>query len=184
VAVATEAGFPVVLKVVAPSIIHKTEADGVQVDLRRPDDVREAWRRIHAGAERVAPGAAVEGAVVQPMLKGGRELIVGMKRDAGFGPLVMFGLGGVLVEVLRDVTFRIAPFGRIDAHDMIRDIQGVRLLDGVRGAPPVNQTAIEDVLLRVAQLALDFPEIEELDVNPLLATESGVVAVDGRALLI
>ncbi|HEX9893812.1 MAG TPA: acetate--CoA ligase family protein, partial [Gemmatimonadales bacterium] len=181
---AAEAGFPVVLKVVAPGIVHKTEADGVQVDLRSADDVRGAWDRIQAGAARVAPGAAVEGVVVQPMLRGGRELIIGMTRDPDFGPLVMFGLGGVLVEVLGDVTFRIAPFGRADARDMVRGIRGVKLLDGVRGAPPVNLTAIEDALLRLAQLAIDFPEIAELDVNPLLATDVGVVAVDGRAMLI
>jgi acetate---CoA ligase (ADP-forming) len=184
VAAATEAGFPVVLKVVAPGIVHKTEADGVQVDLRTADEVRGAWNRIHAGAARVAPREAVEGVVVQSMLKGGRELIVGVTRDKSFGPLVMFGLGGVLVEVLGDVTFRIAPFGRADARDMIRSIRGVKLLAGVRGAPPANLEAIEDVLLRVAQLAVDFPEIGELDVNPLLATDLGVVAVDGRAMLV
>jgi acyl-CoA synthetase (NDP forming) len=117
------------------------------------------------------------------MLKGGRELIVGMTRDQGFGPLVMFGLGGVLVEVLGDVAFRIAPFGRADARDLIGSIRGVKLLGAVRGAPPVDRTALEDVLLRVGQLVVDFPEITELDVNPLLATEGGVVAVDARVIL-
>jgi acetyltransferase len=97
------------------------------------------------------------------MVKGGRELIVGMTRDPKFGPLVMFGLGGVLVEVLHDVGFRLAPFGRLEARDLIRGIRGVKLLDGVRGAPPVDFTALEDVLLRVSQLAVDFPEISELD---------------------
>jgi acetate---CoA ligase (ADP-forming) len=180
---AKEAGFPVVLKVVAPGIVHKTEADGVQVDLRTVDEVRRAWDRIHAGAARAAPTEAVEGVVVQPMMRGGRELIVGMSRDPNFGPLIMFGLGGVLVEVLADVSFRIAPLDRLDARDMIRGIRGVKLLEGVRGAAPVDLTALEDVVLRVAQLALDLPEIAELDVNPLLATETGVVAVDGRATL-
>ena len=183
VRIADESGYPVVLKVVAPAIVHKTEADGVQVDLRSPEDVRGAWRRIQAGAARVAPGAPVEGVVVQPMLRGGRELIVGMSRHAGFGPLVMFGLGGVLVEALADVSFRIAPFGRADARDMIGSIRGVKLLGPVRGAAAVDRTALEDVVLRVGQLAVDFPEISELDVNPLLATERGVVAVDARALL-
>jgi acetyltransferase len=180
---AGEAGYPVVLKVVAPAIVHKTEADGVQVDLRAPEEVRAAWQRIHAGAARAAPGARVEGVVVQPMLKGGRELIAGLTRESGFGPLVMFGLGGVLVEVLGDVAFRIAPFGRADARDLIQSIRGVKLLEAVRGAPPVDRQALEDVLLRISQLAVDFPEIRELDVNPLLATERGVVAVDGRVHL-
>ncbi len=180
---AEAAGFPVVCKVVAPAIVHKTEADGVQVDLRSAADVRAAWDRIMAGAAQAAPGAMVEGVLVQPMVKDGRELIVGMTRDPMFGPLVMFGLGGVLVEVLRDVVFRMAPFGRADARDMIRGIQGVKLLDGVRGAPPVNFGALEDILLRISQLVVDFPEISELDLNPLLATDDAVVAVDGRVML-
>lgn len=183
VSFAETASFPVVCKVVAPAIVHKTEADGVQVDLRSAEDVRAAWDRIMAGAAAAVPGAMVEGVLVQPMVKDGRELIVGMTRDAMFGPLVMFGLGGVLVEVLRDVVFRMAPFGRADARDMIRGIQGVKLLDGVRGAPPVNFGALEDVLLRVSQLVVDFPEISELDLNPLLATDDAVVAVDGRVML-
>lgn len=183
VAFAETAGFPVVCKVVAPAIVHKTEADGVQVDLRSADDVEAAWNRIMAGAAAAAPGAVVEGVLVQPMVKDGRELIVGMSRDPSFGPLVMFGLGGVMVEVLKDVTFRIAPFGRQDARDMIRGIKGVKMLEGVRGAPPVNFAALEDILLRVSQLVLDFPEISELDMNPILATDEEVVAVDGRVML-
>jgi acetyltransferase len=180
---ADDMGYPVVAKVVAPAIVHKTEADGVQVDLRSADEVRRAWDRIHVGAARVAPGANVEGVVVQRMVAGGRELIVGMVRDPDFGPLVMFGLGGILVEVLKDVTFRIAPFGRQDAREMIRAIRGVKLLDGVRGAGPVDFVALEEVLLRVGQLARDFPGITELDLNPLLASGSGVIAVDARVAL-
>jgi len=117
------------------------------------------------------------------MIRGGREVIVGMTRDPSFGPLVMFGLGGILVEVLRDVVFRIAPFGRQDVRDMIRGIQGIKLLEGVRGAPPVKFEALEDILLRVSQLVVDFPEIAELDVNPVLAFDTGVLAVDARVLL-
>ncbi len=180
---AERAGYPVVLKVVAPAIVHKTEAHGVQVDLRSADEVRAAYDRIMAGAAAAAPGATVEGVVVQRMVKGGRELIIGMTRDPKFGPLVMFGLGGVLVEVLHDVGFRLAPFGRLEARDLIRGIRGVKLLDGVRGAPPVDFAALEDALLRVSQLAVDFPEISELDVNPLLATDQGVIAVDGRVMI-
>jgi acetyltransferase len=183
VAAAEAAGYPVVVKVVAPAIVHKTEAQGVQVDLRSGDEVRAAYDRIMAGAAAAAPGATVEGVVVQRMVKDGRELIVGMTRDPKFGPLVMFGLGGILVEVLHDVGFRLAPFGRLDARDLIRGIRGVKLLEGVRGAPPVDFTALEEVLLRVSQLAVDFPAIRELDVNPLLATNQGVIAVDGRVML-
>jgi acyl-CoA synthetase (NDP forming) len=183
VAAAEAAGYPVVLKVVAPDIVHKTEARGVQVDLRSAVEVRAAWKRIMTGAAEVAPGATVEGVLVQKMVKGGRELIVGMTHDTKFGPLVMFGLGGILVEALHDVVFRLAPFDRLDAREMILGIRGVKLLHGVRGAPPVDFRALEDVLLRVSQLAVDFPVISELDVNPLLATDDRVVAVDSRVLL-
>jgi acetyl coenzyme A synthetase (ADP forming)-like protein len=183
VRLADQEGYPVVAKVVAPAIVHKTEAEGVQVDLRSPGDVHRAWDVIMRGAARAAPGAQVQGVVVQRMVRNGRELIVGMTREARFGPLVAFGLGGVLVEVVHDVTFRMAPLTRQDARDMIRGIRGVRLLDGVRGAPPVDFEALEEVLLRVGQLAVDFPEIAELDVNPLLAFGDGVVAVDGRVAL-
>ena len=180
---ADEVGYPVVLKIVAPAIVHKTEAGGVQVDLRSAAEVRKAHAAILKGARRAAPDAVVEGVLVQQMIRGGREVIVGMTRDPSFGPLVMFGLGGILVEVLRDVVFRIAPFGREDARDMIRGIQGVKLLDGVRGAPPVRFDALEETLLRVSQLVVDFPEIAELDVNPVLAFDTGVQAVDARVLL-
>jgi acetyl coenzyme A synthetase (ADP forming)-like protein len=181
---AEEVGYPVVLKVVASAIVHKTEADGVQTDLRTPADVRRAWDAIQRGAARAAPGVVVHGAVVQRMVRHGRELILGFTREPRFGPLVLFGLGGVMVEVLRDVTFRMAPLTRLDARDMIRGIRGVKLLDGVRGAPPVDFAAVEDALLRVSQLAMDVPEIAELDVNPLLAFGDGVVAVDARVVLV
>ena len=180
---AESVGYPVVLKIVAPAIVHKTEAGGVQVDIRSPAEVRKAHAAILKGAQRAAPDAPVEGVLVQQMIRGGREVIVGMTRDPSFGPLVMFGLGGILVEVLRDVVFRIAPFGRQDVRDMIRGIQGIKLLEGVRGAPPVKFEALEDILLRVSQLVVDFPEIAELDVNPVLAFDTGVLAVDARVLL-
>jgi acetyltransferase len=130
-----------------------------------------------------APAAAVDGILVQRMVQGGRETITGITRDPSFGPLVMFGLGGVFVEAIRDVVFRIAPIRPLDAHDMVRAIRGVAILDGIRGAPPVDFAALVDVLLRLSQLALDVPEIAELDINPLLAFADGVVAVDARVLI-
>jgi acetyltransferase len=141
------------------------------------------------GARTAQPDAAISGVLVQSMVQSGRELIVGMTRDPVFGPLVMFGLGGILVEVLRDVSFRIAPFGREEARRMMREIRGARLLDAVRGWPPADRGAVEDVLLRVARLVTDCPEIAELDVNPLMAMPSGAIAADvrvilGRALLV
>jgi acetyl coenzyme A synthetase (ADP forming)-like protein len=176
-------GYPVVLKIVAPSIIHKTEVGGVRVNLGDADEVRRAFGQILQDARSAQPEAIITGVLVQAMVQNGRELIVGMTRDPVFGPLVMFGLGGILVEILRDVSFRIAPFGRAEAHRMMREIRGARLLDAVRGAPAVDRGALENVLLRVSQLVMDYPEITELDVNPLMAMPSGAVAADARVML-
>jgi acetyl coenzyme A synthetase (ADP forming)-like protein len=176
-------GYPVVLKIVSPQVIHKTDVGGVRVGLRNADDVRHAFHEVESSVRRLVPGASITGMLVQKMVGGGPELIAGVSRDSSFGPLVMFGLGGVLVEVLRDVIFRVAPISRHDARDMIEGIRGARILGGVRGAPPSDLTAIEEVLLRLSQLAIDFPEIDEVDINPLIATPSGVTAADGRILL-
>lgn len=180
---ATDMGYPVVLKIVAPAIVHKTEVGGVRVNLDGAEAVRRAFDQIVAGGRSAHPGAEITGVLVQPMVTSGRELIVGMTRDPTFGPLVMFGLGGILVEVLRDVSFRIAPFGREEARRMMREIRGARLLDAVRGMPPADRLAIETVLLRVSRLVCDFPDIAELDVNPLMAMPEGVVAADARVML-
>ncbi|HEU5218374.1 MAG TPA: acetate--CoA ligase family protein, partial [Gemmatimonadales bacterium] len=134
-------------------------------------------------ARAAAPAARIGGVLVQPMLTSGRELIVGMTRDPSFGPLVMFGLGGVLVEALGDVAFRIAPMHRDDARRMMREIRGTRMLGELRGTPAADLGAIEDVILRVSRIAVDFPAIVELDINPLLATASGAIAVDARVML-
>lgn len=180
----TEAvGYPVVLKIVSPDIVHKTDVGGVRVDLGNAQEVRDAYRDIMEAVSRRASEASVTGMLVQRMVRGGREMIAGLSRDPSFGPMVMFGLGGVLVEVLRDVAFRLAPMQRADARDMVRGIRGFRMLQGVRGEPPSDLDAVEDVLLRISQLAVEYPEIAELDVNPLLASAEGAVAADGRILL-
>jgi acetyl coenzyme A synthetase (ADP forming)-like protein len=176
-------GYPVVLKIVASAIIHKTEVGGVRVNLGDAVEVRRAFDQILLGARTAQPDAVISGVLVQAMVQNGRELIVGMTRDPVFGPLVMFGLGGILVEILRDVSFRIAPFGREEARRMMREIRGARLLDAVRGSPPADRGAVEEVLLRVARLVTDCPEIAELDVNPLMAMPSGAVAADARVIL-
>jgi acetyl coenzyme A synthetase (ADP forming)-like protein len=180
---AEQLGWPVVAKVMAPAIVHKTEADGVHLGLADGAAVRHAWARIHAGAARFQPDAVVEGVLIQRQAQGLAELIVGTHRDPSFGPMVMFGLGGILVEVLGDVRFRVAPITVREAHDLLDGIRGRRILDGVRGAPPADRAALVDVLRRVAQLAADYPEIAELDLNPLLAQAEGCAAVDARVLL-
>ncbi len=183
VSLAARAAGAVAMKIVSPEIIHKTDVGGVKVGVEGDADVRAAFEEIVAAAKRAVPGASIHGVLVQEMVRGGRETIAGMTRDPSFGPLVMFGLGGIFVEVLGDVVFRVAPIHRRDAADMIAGLRGARLLDSVRGAPPADRRAIEDVLLRLSRLGEDFPEIAELDVNPLLAFPDRAVAVDGRVLL-
>jgi acetyltransferase len=183
VAIAGEVGYPVALKVASEQISHKSDIGGVRVGLERAEDVRQAFDEILRNALKVAPRDAIDGVLVQRMAGPGRELIVGMARDPSFGPLIMFGLGGVLAEALEDVVFRLAPLTRWDAAEMCRCIRGTKLLQAFRGAPPVDFRALEDVLLRVSQLACAFPEIEELDLNPLLASDAGAVAVDARIVL-
>ena len=181
--IAAELGFPVVLKIVSPQVIHKTDVGGVRPNVDSVTETKVACVEMLDAVRQHAPQASVDGILVQRMVQGGRETITGITRDPSFGPLVMFGLGGVFVEAIRDVVFRIAPIQPLDAHDMVRAIRGVAILDGIRGAPPVDFAALVDVLLRVSQLALDVPEIAELDINPLLAFADGVVAVDARVLV-
>ena len=181
--VAAALGFPVVLKAVVPELVHKTDAGGVRVGLTTPVEVATAAVEMMDAITRALPDAHHAGFLVQRMVTGGRETIVGMSRDPAFGPLLMFGLGGIYVEALQDVVFRVAPIQALDAHDMVRSIRGIALLDGIRGAPHVDFAALTDVLLRISQLTIDHPEITELDVNPLLTFSNGVMAVDARVIV-
>jgi acetyltransferase len=185
VATADRFGYPVVLKVASPDILHKTDVGGVRVNLQSASDVRDAFDLIVYRAQRYVPGARVWGCLVQEMVPKGREVLVGMSRDPQFGPLVAFGLGGIYVEALKDVAFRVAPFSREEAGEMIREIRSYPLLEGVRGEPPADHEAMVDALLRVSQLVTDFPEIVELDINPLMVFEEGrgATALDMRLVL-
>ena len=173
-----------VLKVVSPQIVHKTEVGGVRTNVDSAIQLRQAYVEMMDSVGRGAAHAGIDGILVQQMIPGGRETIVGITRDPAFGPLVMFGLGGVYVEAIGDVVFRMAPIRPLDAHDMLHGIRGVAILQGIRGAPPVDVAALTDVLLRMSQLAVDVPEIVELDVNPLLAFPDRAIAVDARVLLV
>src|SRR5215204_5857604 len=176
-------GFPVVLKIVSPDILHKTEAGGVLVGLKSADKVSKGYETILANARKYKPDAKIEGVQVQQMLKGGQEVIVGAVTDGSFGKLVAFGLGGVLVEVLKDITFRQAPCTREDALSMLDGIQAAEMLKGVRGGEAVNREALADLLVKVSQLVTDFPEISELDLNPVFATAKGATAADVRIVM-
>jgi len=176
-------GFPVVMKIVSPDILHKTEAGGVIVGVKTADDAQKAYDTILANAKKYKADAKIEGVQIQQMLVGGTEVIVGSITDGSFGKLVAFGLGGVLVEVLKDVTFRLAPATNDDALSMLDGIQAHEMLKGVRGGDAVNREALADVIVKVSQLVSDFPEIVELDLNPVFATKKDAIAADVRIVV-
>ncbi|MGU3541154.1 acetate--CoA ligase family protein [Methylobacterium sp. A54F] len=176
-------GYPVVLKIVSPDILHKTEAGGVVVGVASAEAVAEAHDRILANARRYKADARIDGVQVQQMLKGGTEVIVGAVTDGSFGKLVAFGLGGVLVEVLKDITFRLAPATHADALSMLDGIQAAEMLKGVRGSEPVDRAALADIIVKVSRLVTDFPEIAELDLNPVFATARDAIAADVRIVV-
>ncbi|MFI4877544.1 MAG: acetate--CoA ligase family protein, partial [Steroidobacterales bacterium] len=180
---ATSIGFPVVMKIVSPQILHKTEAGGVMVGIADAQAAQAAFSTIVASARRHHPDASIDGVQVQQMLSGGQEVIIGAVTDPAFGKLVAFGLGGVLVEVLKDITFRLAPATRADALAMLDGIGAAEILRGVRGAPAVNRDALASMIVNVSQLVADFPEVTELDLNPVFATPTGATAADVRVLL-
>ena len=181
---AEEIGYPVVLKVASPDISHKSDVGGVRVNLSSPEEVRQAFLEITSSAKYHEPQAFIHGCVVQEMApRGMREIIVGFNRDEQFGPLLMFGLGGIHVEVLKDISFKLAPISRGQAADMIRSIKSYMLLKGIRGEAGVRIKAIEDILIRVSQLATDFPDIVEADLNPVLVDENRAIVADVRLTL-
>jgi acetyl coenzyme A synthetase (ADP forming)-like protein len=180
---AASMGFPVVMKIVSPDILHKTEAGGVVVGVKNADEAVTAYEQIIANARKYKADAKIVGVQVQQMIKGGQEVIVGAMTDDSFGKLVAFGMGGVLVEVLKDVTFRLAPATREDAASMLDGIQAAEILKGVRGAKPANREALQDTIVRVSQLVSDFPEISELDLNPVFASPETAIAADVRIVV-
>ena len=183
VSISKKLGFPVVLKIISSDVLHKTEAGGVRLNLAGPEEVGEAYDSIMAAALDKYPQACIEGVSVQRMIIGGTEVIIGMTKDPQFGPMLMFGLGGILVEVLRDVSFRIVPLTEKDAGEMLSEIKGYPLLRGFRGSAPVDEDALVEVLLKLSGFIDQHPEIEELDINPLFASAGGVIAADARMVL-
>lgn len=183
--IASKMGYPVVLKIASPDILHKTDVGGVKVGLGNPTDVRDAFELMTYRAQRYLPEARLWGCLVQKMVPPGLEILIGMNRDPQFGPLVTFGLGGIYVEILKDVAFRVAPYAREEVNEMLSEIRTSALLDGVRGEPPVDREAIIDAIMRVGQLVIDFPEIAELDINPFVVYPEGQggIAIDMRLIL-
>ena len=173
---------PVAMKIVSPDILHKTDVGGVRLNLSDPGAVADAFMEITSSARRMVPDAWIAGVSVQEMVSGGRELILGMSRDPQFGPLLMFGLGGIYVEVLKDVSFRVAPLSREEAVEMVREIRAYPLLSSYRGSVPADEGGIVDALLRISRLSTDLPEIQELDINPVMVMSKGrgIRAIDCR----
>jgi acetyltransferase len=182
---ASDIGYPLVMKIVSPDILHKSDFGGVRIGIKTGEDALTAYHDMRARARRLLPDADIRGVALQEFVAGGKEVILGMTRDPQFGPMLMFGLGGIYVEVLKDVSFRIAPLSVQDANAMVREIRSYPLLTGVRGEKPADVDAIVESLLRLSQLVTDFPEITELDINPLkvFAKGEGCIALDARLAL-
>ena len=180
---AGEIGFPVVLKVISAQIVHKSDIGGVKLGLKTPDEVAVAYDEIIAAVKAKEPSATIDGVSVQGMARSGTEVIMGMSKDPQFGPVLMFGLGGILVEVLKDVSFRIVPLTRRDAREMIHEIKGYPILEGYRGQEPASVEKLEDTLLKLSEFVEAHQEIKEIDLNPIFAYQDGLTAVDARIIL-
>ena len=183
VALATELGYPAVIKIVSPDIAHKSDVGGVRLNLASAEEVAAAHDAMLAAVRAAQPAANIDGVAVQRMEPPGTEVILGMTRDPQFGPVLMFGLGGIFVEVLEDVVFRLVPLTPRDARQMVSEIKGHRILEGIRGQPPVDIAALEAMLLKLSAFVEAHPEAVELDLNPVLAYPDGALAVDARIVL-
>lgn len=178
-----EIGYPVVLKVASFEISHKSDAGGVKVGLKNETEVSQAYEDILVSALKFNPKASLQGVTVQNMVKPGVEVIIGMTQDPQFGPVIMFGLGGVLVEILKDVSFKVVPLNRLDANHMIKEIKGYRLLQGYRGQKPVDINYLENILLKLSDFVDKNPSIKEVDFNPIFAYSDGACVVDARVVI-
>ena len=183
VAISKELGFPVALKVMSAEVIHKSDAGGVKLKLENGSQVEKAYAAMMASVKAMYPKAKIDGVSVQRMARPGVEVIVGMSKDPQFGPVLMFGLGGVLVELLKDVAFRIVPVSKFDAAEMIREIKGFPMLTGFRGSEPADLKALEKLIVSVYDFVEKNPQVKELDLNPVFAYKDGVTAVDARVVL-
>ena len=183
VSAAEDIGYPVVMKIVSPEIAHKSDVGGVVIGVENSDEVRSVFAEINRSVADKAPQAEIDGIAIQAMVPQGTEIIVGSTTDAQFGPVMMFGLGGVFVEILEDVAFRVVPLEAKDASDIVREIKGFPLLDGARGREKADLNSLENLILKVSNLVDENPEIAELDLNPIFAYSDGVVAVDAHIVL-
>ena len=171
------------MKIVSPEIIHKSEAGGIKLNLADEQEVDKAFRKLVKNAAKVTTQNRILGTLISPMAGTGQECIIGMIRDRQFGPVIMFGLGGIFVEVLKDISFRVAPLGQQDIDEMIKEIKGYRILTGIRGEGPKDIDALKDILGKLSDIAVGNPEIKEIDLNPVIVHEKGVSIVDSRVII-
>ncbi len=176
-------GYPIVLKISSKDISHKSDANGVKLNLQTEKEVRDAYKDIMLSAHQRFPTAEIEGVTVQKLVPTGVEVTIGMFKDPQFGPVLMFGLGGIWIEVLKDVAFRIVPLRKKDAYSIIREIKGLPLLEGVRGTNPVKIKSLEEALLNLSSFILENPELAEFDLNPIFAYSDGYISVDARVII-
>lgn len=183
VSISHRIGFPVVLKITSPDVVHKTDSGGVKLDLKNASDVKKGYKDIVNSVRKKYPRAHIHGVSVQKMVRPGTEVIIGTSKDPQFGPVIMFGVGGIFVEVLKDVSFRVIPLTRKDAQEMIREIKGFPLLQGYRGKEPANIPALVGMILRISQVITKNPQIREMELNPIFAYKDKALAVDARIIL-
>jgi acyl-CoA synthetase (NDP forming) len=183
VSMSRKIGFPVVLKIISPDVVHKTDSGGVKLSLKNVSEVKKAYHEILEAVGKQYPDAVIHGVSVQKMVRPGTEVIVGTSKDPQFGPVIMFGLGGIFVEILKDVSFRVVPVNRKDAQEMTEEIKGYALLRGYRGKEPANIPALVEIILRVSNFIHENPQIKELELNPVFAYEDRALAVDARIIL-
>jgi acyl-CoA synthetase (NDP forming) len=180
---AGQIGYPIALKIVSPDVLHKWDVGGVMLNLKNATEAKDAYLKILDNVRRHKPDAKIVGVIVQEMVTPSTEVIVGSTKDPQFGPALMFGLGGIFVEILKDVAFRIAPITETDAREMIAEVKGYPILKGYRGQPPADINAIVKILVNTSKLVMDHDEIKELDLNPVMVYEKGAKAVDARIIL-
>jgi acetate---CoA ligase (ADP-forming) subunit beta len=183
ISLSREIGFPVAMKIISADIVHKSDVGGVKLGLADAVQVGKAYDEMMDGVRQKLPAARIIGVSIQKMAPPGVEVIIGMTRDAQFGPVIMFGLGGIMVEVLKDVSFRIVPLTRWDAAEMISEIKGHAILMGFRGQPSVSITALEDLILKISDFIAQNPQVKELDLNPVIAYPDSALAVDARIVI-
>jgi acetyl-CoA synthetase (ADP-forming) len=183
VSLSQKMSFPVALKIVSPDVIHKSDSGGVKLSLNNVTEVKKAYDEILKKVKKQYPDAVIHGVSVQKMIQPGTEVIVGTSKDPQFGPVIMFGLGGIFVELLKDVSFRVIPVEQRDAQEMIKEIKGYPLLQGYRGKEPANISVLVEIILKISKLIEENPQIKELELNPIFAYRNKAIAVDARIIL-